>query len=366
MRYALIIALAILLGLGQQPIRAQVDYKFEYGIAEQLPEVKMETVDGKQINLADFGKSGKITIFKVGASWALNCAHDLENTARMCEQFKGEADIQIVSISLDDNKGTINQVRPFMERRGFNFVALKDTNDIFLRSLQVQTSTIPYTVIIDHKGNVVYKGVGDSKGGDAKRLREIIDYARSKLPVVTLDELRARGQMAAIPRSPSPASAPVSTPAPVAAPTVVSKPLTPPPSAMPMPVNVPQLIQYNENKIPVKFADRNLKTPSPISIKSDQITLTVWDTEYEDGDSISLYINNKCVLSNYVIRKEPKLVSIKIDRNEPNLLIMYAHNEGTRPPNTCAISIYDGFTEKKMRLSSSLNHSDSVEINFEE
>jgi len=92
----------------------------------------------------------------------------------------------------------------------------------------------------------------------------------------------------------------------------------------------------------------------------------VWDEEYIDGDIISLNFNGKWVLKEYRLEADKKEIVLKVDESSDNYLVLYAHNEGKRPPNTAAVEIHTDAGTRKLRLSSSLKNCDSINIKLKE
>ena len=72
-----------------------------------------------------------------------------------------------------------------------------------------------------------------------------------------------------------------------------------------------------------------------IPLSGDSVELRFYDNAEIDGDSISLFLNDKLLFQH--IRLNGYAYSIKLsisDLNETNELIMVAENLGTIPPNT--------------------------------
>ena len=81
-----------------------------------------------------------------------------------------------------------------------------------------------------------------------------------------------------------------------------------------------------------------------------------------DGDVISLFLNDSCILAQYEIQKDYKSLHLYLPKGSVCYLTLYAHNLGTIPPNTANVSISDGITEKKLELKSDLYQSATVEL----
>jgi hypothetical protein len=76
--------------------------------------------------------------------------------------------------------------------------------------------------------------------------------------------------------------------------------------------------------------------------------LEFYDNGAVDGDSISVFLNNKLVLPASRLENTPLVLNITYDDNLPfNELSMFAESLGTIPPNTAVLVIYDGKKDMK-------------------
>jgi hypothetical protein len=76
----------------------------------------------------------------------------------------------------------------------------------------------------------------------------------------------------------------------------------------------------------------------------DEVVLTIWDGNTEDGDKVTISYNGNVVLKEYVLTKKQKEIKLPIGGNELNIISIQAINEGGEPPNTANITIKDGDT----------------------
>ncbi len=112
--------------------------------------------------------------------------------------------------------------------------------------------------------------------------------------------------------------------------------------------------------LPKTLNNRTVKLHPPVEVKSTQIELLIWDDEHVDSDTISLNFNGKWILENYMVTHEKKKLTVTLERGKPNFLIMHAHNLGTFPPNTAAVSFNDGNKDQVLTLKSDLKRSDAL------
>ncbi len=99
-----------------------------------------------------------------------------------------------------------------------------------------------------------------------------------------------------------------------------------------------------------------------ITVKKRDITLEIWDNDKEDGDIVSLKLNENWILRNKEVKKLPYKLQISLEKGE-NSLIMQAENLGTRGNNTAAIKIDDGVSPPQtVVLNSDMGKSEALKI----
>ncbi len=125
-------------------------------------------------------------------------------------------------------------------------------------------------------------------------------------------------------------------------------------------------IIYTERNVPAYLNNRTVKTGKRVVINNETIDVLVWDDNAEDGDTISLFFNGEWILKEFGLKTKPHKLTITIDRNADNYLILYAHNEGLRPPNTAALTIQDGKSSKRIALSSGITYCDALNFKFKD
>ncbi len=88
---------------------------------------------------------------------------------------------------------------------------------------------------------------------------------------------------------------------------------------------------------------KNIPNPDTVfHTKNGSINIEVFDNDKEDKDQISLFTNNdELLIDRYYLKKKKKTIQLTL-KSKKTLLIFYAHNVGTKPPNTCTLNISDG------------------------
>lgn len=98
-----------------------------------------------------------------------------------------------------------------------------------------------------------------------------------------------------------------------------------------------------------------------LKANSNTVTLDFWDTRKEDGDLISVYLNDDVLAKNLEVKHQKKTIKAILKPGK-NKFVFKAENLGKIPPNTAALRIQgDGF-EKIIQLSTDLQKNNLLEI----
>ena len=140
----------------------------------QLPSVTLKTMDGKSVNTSTLSNGGKPFIISFFATWCKPCNRELDAIAEVYEDWQKETGVKVIAVSIDQAQN-IKKVKPLVENHGWEYEVLLDPNSDFKRALGIQI--IPYVVIVDGKGNIVYKHNGYTDGSESElieKVRELI------------------------------------------------------------------------------------------------------------------------------------------------------------------------------------------------
>jgi hypothetical protein len=101
-----------------------------------------------------------------------------------------------------------------------------------------------------------------------------------------------------------------------------------------------------------------------IVAKSQQITFAIWDDAVEDGDTISISINDKWITKNFPVLKKPQFITVTLTPG-PNVITFVAENLGSIIPNTSVIEIIDGKKRKSFFIETDLNQNNLIKIFYD-
>jgi hypothetical protein len=110
---------------------------------------------------------------------------------------------------------------------------------------------------------------------------------------------------------------------------------------------------------------RNKEIIKTIEVDSRSFRVDLYDNGQIDGDTISLYLNGKLMVSRQRLSTEP--ISLKVTMTEDdNELIMYAENLGSIPPNTALMVVTVGDKRYEVNISSSEKTNGAVRFRYRE
>ena len=144
-------------------------------VQAQLPAVTLKTMNGVEVRTDTLSNGGKPFIIDFFATWCKPCNRELDAISEVYEEWQEETGVKIIAVSIDQAQN-INKVKPLVSNHGWEYEILLDPNSDFKRALGCQM--IPYTLIVDGKGEIVYKHNGYTDGAETELIetvRKILD-----------------------------------------------------------------------------------------------------------------------------------------------------------------------------------------------
>ena len=132
------------------------------------PNFKTENLDGDLVELNAEVGDGPI-LLSFWATWCKPCIEELKEYKKIYEEYKDKG-FKMFAISTDDER-TVAKVKPFVKSKNFKFPVLLDTNSDVARLYYAQS--VPYSVILDKKGYIIYSHLGYMRGDEVK-VKDII------------------------------------------------------------------------------------------------------------------------------------------------------------------------------------------------
>lgn len=142
----------------------------------QLPAVTLKTIDGKTLRTDTLNNDGKPMIIDFFATWCKPCNRELSAIAEVYEEWQEETGVKLVAISIDQAQNT-HKVAPLVEENAWPWeTVLLDPNGELKRALGIQM--IPYVLIVDGKGNIVYKHNGYTDGAEEELIEKVRELVK--------------------------------------------------------------------------------------------------------------------------------------------------------------------------------------------
>ncbi|CAN5852714.1 hypothetical protein BH11BAC4_BH11BAC4_18580 [soil metagenome] len=117
-----------------------------------------------------------------------------------------------------------------------------------------------------------------------------------------------------------------------------------------------QNIPASDQNAAIDVAKRSISNEQSLFYKSDSLQLTLYDNGEIDGDTVSVLLNGKVIIAKQGLTTKPNVHTIYFDRNTPDsqMLVMYAENLGSIPPNTGLLVVREGASVYELRFSADL------------
>lgn len=115
------------------------------------PDITMETIDGKQVELSSLLK-GKFTYIDVWATWCGPCCAEIPHLEKLVEKYKDNEKVQFISISVDANRKAWENKLKKDNPQWQQYLLTPENNKKF--SADWGITGIPRFIMIDANGNV--------------------------------------------------------------------------------------------------------------------------------------------------------------------------------------------------------------------
>ncbi len=125
----------------------------------------------------------------------------------------------------------------------------------------------------------------------------------------------------------------------------------------------PEPVLARTQTIEEKFTSRSKIFTTEIPVTGDTLELHFYDNAQVDGDSISLFLNNKMLYQHIRLSDNAHVIKIPVSSlSATNELAMVAENLGSIPPNTSFMIAYVGNKRHEAKLASTENTSAVIRL----
>ena len=136
----------------------------------QLPKITLKDINGKSCAVDTIGTHGQPVIVDFFATWCKPCNRELNAIAEVYPDWQEETGMRLVAVSIDQAQN-INKVKPLVNENSWEYDVLLDPNGELKNALGIQT--IPFVLIIDGKGKIIYKHNGYTDGAEEELIETI-------------------------------------------------------------------------------------------------------------------------------------------------------------------------------------------------
>ena len=114
-----------------------------------------------------------------------------------------------------------------------------------------------------------------------------------------------------------------------------------------------------------KISNRIYRVLKTIDIEDDKVTIDIYDNGQIDGDTISIFLNDKLVVSKRMLTAKPINIQLKLEEDADMYdVIMYAENLGTIPPNTALMIVQTKNKRYEINITSTEQTSGAVRFRY--
>lgn len=139
-------------------------------VKAQLPAVTLGNVNGNLVRVDTLSNGGKPIVIDFFATWCKPCIRELDAINDVYDDWKDETGMKLIAVSIDQAQN-IHKVKPLVDQTGWQYDVLLDPNGDLKRALGIQL--IPYTLVIDGNGKIVYRHQGYADGAEEELIDEI-------------------------------------------------------------------------------------------------------------------------------------------------------------------------------------------------
>lgn len=138
----------------------------------QMPAVTLTDIDGNKVSTDTLSAPGRPVIVSFFATWCKPCMRELSAIAEVYDDWQADTGVELIAISIDEAQ-TSQRVKPLVDANGWPYRVLLDPSGELKRALGIQL--IPFVMILDEKGQIVYKHNGYTDGAENELLDKLIE-----------------------------------------------------------------------------------------------------------------------------------------------------------------------------------------------
>ncbi len=169
LRYVIIAIVIVVLLIAFNQLGRQLSFPGRiYGTGEQVDNLTTTDVDGKPVRLSDY--QGKVILLNFFASWCAPCNDEAPHLEKDLYQKYKDRGFQVIGIVHED---TPENAKFFRQQHQLTYpLWVKPKGEMKKR---LNPSHIPWNILINRRGIVVYSGPALEPEAISKHVRKLLD-----------------------------------------------------------------------------------------------------------------------------------------------------------------------------------------------
>jgi thiol-disulfide isomerase/thioredoxin len=136
-------------------------FSSSFSYSQNIRDFSAQTVNSEFVNFsALMGKH--VTVIDFWASWCKPCLKAMPQLNSIDDDYAGKG-VKVIGINTDGPR-SLSKVKPIINTLGINYPILLDLNGQLVNDFNV--SALPFLIILDHEGKVVYQHEGYVRGDE--------------------------------------------------------------------------------------------------------------------------------------------------------------------------------------------------------
>lgn len=142
----------------------------------KAPSTMIHTASGEAVAFNKAAAPGSVTLVSFWANWCIPCKKEIKTVHDKMATWKSQgAKFNYMLVSVDDEK-TVEGAKAYLSKQGYSTKAYYDVKQEMKKALGFQN--VPFTAIIDKKGNVVYTHSGFDADAESKILAKLKELSK--------------------------------------------------------------------------------------------------------------------------------------------------------------------------------------------
>lgn len=137
--------------------------------AQDKLDLKLNSINNEDIQLKTLYSNGPL-IVNFWATWCQPCKAEIPHLNKLLQKYS-EKGLSIVGINQDSQK-SVSKVKSFVSAQKIEYPIVLDTNNEVFSRLNGQV--LPYSLLINKRGEIVFKHTGYNPGDERKIEEEIL------------------------------------------------------------------------------------------------------------------------------------------------------------------------------------------------